>query len=62
MSRPLTQVGNVLSLFGEDGPDVLELEHVLHEGLKMFAATEEGMQLVEVALPRSFTLGAENHH
>ena len=62
MSRPLTQIGNILSLFGKDGPDVLKFEHVLHERLEMFALTEERMQLIEVGLPRGFALGAEHRH
>ena len=62
MSRPLTQIGNVLSLFGEDSPDVFKLQHVLHERLEMSALMEERMQLIEVGLPRGFALGAEHRH
>ena len=62
ISKALTQIGNVLSLFGEDSPDVFKFEHVLHERLEMFALTEEGMQLIEVGFPRGFALGAEHRH
>lgn len=43
ISEPLAQIGNLLSFVGEDGPDVFEVEDVLHKGLEILTAAEEGL-------------------
>ena len=62
MPGALTQVGYVLTFFGEDGPDVFEVKYVLNKGLEILVAAEKRVKPVEIALPRSFALWAKDSH